>query len=57
MILDQMEKYLDLWDNRYIVENKRLLYKYRNNVIEAKKLLKTQEYISIEIENDEFSNK
>lgn len=52
-----MEKYLDLWDNRYIVENKRLLYKYRNNVIEAKKLLKTQEYISIEIENDEFSNK
>ena len=53
IILEQMEKYLDFWNNRRVWENKRLYYIYRDNVTEAKKLLKTQDYISIEIENAE----
>ena len=52
IVIEQMEKYLDLWDNRRIVENKRLFSKYRDNVMNAKQMLENLEYVSIEIEED-----
>lgn len=56
IVIEQMEKYLDLWDNRRIVENKRLFSKYRDNVMNAKQMLENLEYVSIEIEEDGVSN-
>ena len=39
IILNQMEKYLDLWNRRRVVENMTLLKKYQNNVRKAKEQL------------------
>ena len=54
IVIEHMDKYLDLWDNRRIVENKRLLYRYKDNVTKAKQMLENLEYASIEIEDNEL---
>lgn len=50
IILNQMEKYLDLWGNRRVVENMTLLKKYQNNVKRAKEQLEEMKCEPIVVE-------
>ena len=52
IILNQMEKYLDLWGNRRVVENMTLLKIYQNNVKRAKEQLENMKCEPIAVEEE-----
>lgn len=50
IILNQMERYLDLWEKRRVVKNTTLLKKYQNNVKKAKEQLEEMKCEPIAVE-------
>ena len=52
IVLTQMDKYLTMWKNFRVAENKSLLTKYRTNLTKAKESLEEMKCVSIGVEED-----